>query len=249
MDEFNVPNGTRQEVLDLLDECESMLNGVRLIQELSPKSLDQLVSYGERCSVRIMAARLNQLGVPAQSFDAWEVGIVTDSEFGDAKLLPTSSGLIRRSFESLDPNMVAVVTGFIGHNPDGKITTLGRGGSDLTATQIGAALELDEIQCWKDVDGILSTDPRLVSAAIPINRVTYEEASELSYFGASVLHPIAMQPAMQSNVPVRIKNSYNPSAEGSIISNDKEENGLVSLLRGMPTPAVHLFTCRFYCAP
>lgn len=227
LDEFDISSGTRQEVTDLLDECENMLNGVRLIQELSPKSLDQLVSYGERCSVRIMAARLNQLGVPAQAFDAWEVGIMTDSEFGDAKLLPTSSGLVRRSFESLDPNVVAVVTGFIGHSPEGKITTLGRGGSDLTATQIGAALDLDEIQCWKDVDGILSTDPRLVSAAIPINQVTYEEASELSYFGASVLHPIAMQPAMQSNVPVRIKNSYNPSAEGSIISNRKDKTALV----------------------
>jgi aspartate kinase len=175
MDEFNLPKETRDEVMDLLDECESMLTGVRLIQELSPKSLDQLVSYGERCSVRIMAARLSQIGVPARAFDAWDVGIVTDSDFGDAKLLPESGALVRRAFESLDPNMVAVVTGFIGHNPDGKITTLGRGGSDLTATQIGAALNLDEIQCWKDVDGILSTDPRLVKAAIPVNHVNFQE--------------------------------------------------------------------------
>jgi aspartate kinase len=175
-----------------------------------------------------MAARLNQIGVPAKAYDAWEVGILTDSNFGDAKLLPESDGLVRRAFATLDPNVVAVVTGFIGHNKDGKITTLGRGGSDLTATQLGAALELDEIQCWKDVDGILSTDPRLVEAAIPVNHVTYEEASELSYFGASVLHPIAMQPAMQKNVPVRVKNSYNPSAEGSLISNVKSETNLVS---------------------
>lgn len=230
MDEFDLPNNTRAEVMELLDECESMLNGVKLIQELSLKSLDQLVSYGERCSVRIMAARLNQLGVPAQSFDAWEVGIVTDSEFGDAKLLPTSGGLIRRAFDGFDPNVVAVVTGFIGHSPEGKITTLGRGGSDLTATQIGAALDLDEIQCWKDVDGILSTDPRLVEAAVPIKSVSYSEAAELSYFGASVLHPIAMYPAMQSNTPVRIKNSYNPSAEGSLIANTKSENPLVTAI-------------------
>jgi len=154
MDEFQISDNTRQEVTDLLTELENMLNGVRLLQELSPKSLDQLVSYGERCSVRIMAARLTQIGVPAQAFDAWEVGIMTDSEFGDAKLLPESDGLVRRAFDGLNPNVVAVVTGFIGHDPNGKITTLGRGGSDLTATQIGASLGC-EIQCWKDVDGIL----------------------------------------------------------------------------------------------
>lgn len=230
MDEFNVPDTARTQVEELLDECESMLNGVRLIQELSPKSLDQLVSYGERCSVRIMAARLNQIGVPAKAFDAWEVGIVTDSNFGDAKLLPECDGLVQRAFATLDPNVVAVVTGFIGHNPDGKITTLGRGGSDLTATQLGAALDLQEIQCWKDVDGILSTDPRLVEEAIPVKEVTYEEASELSYFGAQVLHPIAMQPALRKNVPVRVKNSYNPSSEGSIIGKIKSETNLVTAI-------------------
>lgn len=228
MEEFDVPEKTVKEVTDLLDECESMLNGVRLIQELSPKSLDQLVSYGERCSVRIMAARLNQIGVPAAAYDAWEVGIMTDSDFGDAKLLPEYEGLVRRVFDAIDPNVVAIVTGFIGRDPNGKITTLGRGGSDLTATALGAALLLDEIQCWKDVDGILTSDPRLVENALPVSQVTYEEASELSYFGASVLHPIAMQPAMRSKVPVRVKNSYNPMAEGTIISDEMHEDRLVS---------------------
>jgi aspartate kinase len=216
---FDYPENTREEIDYLLKECNDMLNGVRLIQELSPKSLDQLVSYGERCSVRIMAARLNQIGVPAQAFDAWDLGILTDSNFGDAKLVPNVEESIRKSFEKLDPNVVAVVTGFIGHDPHGKITTLGRGGSDLTATAIGASLKLDEIQVWKDVDGILSSDPRLVPNAIPVNRVSYEEASELAYFGAQVLHPIAMQPAMKHNVPVRVKNSYNPTAEGTVIDN------------------------------
>lgn len=202
----------------LLNECEDMLNGVRLIQELSPKSLDQLVSYGERCSVRIMAARLNQLGVPAQAFDAWEVGVVTDDTYGDAKLLPNAIENIKEKFgQRIDPNVVAVVTGFIGHDPKGKITTLGRGGSDLTATAIGAALQVDEIQVWKDVDGILTADPRLVPNAVPVSRVSYEEASELAYFGAQVLHPIAMQPALAADIPVRVKNSYNPGAEGSVI--------------------------------
>ena len=218
---------TADEVEALLKECNDMLNGVRLIQELSPKSLDQLVSYGERCSVRIMAARLNQLGVPAQAFDAWDMGIFTDSNFGDAKLLPSTEESIRKAFARLDPNVVAVVTGFIGHDPNGKITTLGRGGSDLTATAIGASLGLDEIQVWKDVDGILSSDPRLVKNAVPVNRVSYEEASELAYFGAQVLHPIAMQPAMKHNVPVRVKNSYNPTAEGTVIMREGDTDRLV----------------------
>jgi aspartate kinase len=231
MDEFKLPEGTRQEVNDLLTECEQMLTGVKMIQELSPKSLDQLVSYGERCSVRILAARLNQIGVPAQAFDAWEVGILTDSDFGDAQLLKDHEGAVQKAFERIDPNVVAVVTGFIGHDPDGKITTLGRGGSDLTATAIGAALSLDEIQVWKDVDGILSTDPRVVPHAIPLDQVSFEEASELAYFGAQVLHPIAMQPAMKYNVPVRVKNSYNPSAIGTIIKQEKSpENRLVTAI-------------------
>jgi hypothetical protein len=128
MDEFNLPEGTRQEVNELLTECEQMLTGVKMIQELSPKSLDQLVSYaGERCSVRILAARLNQIGVPAQAFDASEVGILTDSDFGDARLLKDHEGAVQKAFERIDPNVVAVVTGFIGHDPAGKITTLGRG--------------------------------------------------------------------------------------------------------------------------
>ncbi len=220
LDEFDVSDNVRKEVTALLNECEDMLNGVKLIQELSPKSLDQLVSYGERCSVRIVAARLNQIGVPAQAFDAWEVGILTDSNFGDAKLLPLCEEAIKNTFQNrVDPDVVAVVTGFIGHDPEGRITTLGRGGSDLTATAIGAACRLDEIQVWKDVDGILSADPRLVPNAVPVSDVSYDEASELAYFGAQVLHPIAMQPALKYDVPVRVKNSYNPSAEGTVIKN------------------------------
>lgn len=216
--EFDLPESTSNEVGRLLDECEDMLNGVRLIGELSPKSLDRLVSYGERCSVRIVAARLNQIGVPAQAFDAWNVGVFTDDTYGDAKILPGTIDSIRERFASrIDPNVVAVVTGFIGHNTKGKITTLGRGGSDLTATAIGAALKVDEIQVWKDVDGILTADPRLVKNAVPVSHVSYEEASELAYFGAQVLHPIAMQPALKADIPVRVKNSYNPSAPGSVI--------------------------------
>mmetsp|Transcript_4764 Transcript_4764/g.6632 ORF Transcript_4764/g.6632 Transcript_4764/m.6632 type:complete len:543 (-) Transcript_4764:86-1714(-) len=230
LNEFDMPKHTDGEIVSLLNECDDMLNGVRLIQELSPKSLDQLVSYGERCSVRVMAARLNQIGVPAQAFDAWEMGIMTDSNFGDARLLEESEEAIRKAFGRLDPNVVAVVTGFIGHDPNDKITTLGRGGSDLSATALGAAIKVDEIQVWKDVDGILSSDPRLVPNAVPVNKVSYEEASELAYFGAQVLHPIAMQPAMKHNVTVRVKNSYNPAAVGTTIERFGNKDDLVTAI-------------------
>ena len=206
-----------------------MLHGVRLLQELSPKSLDQLVSYGERMSVRIMAARLNQIGVPAQAFDSWDVGVHTDSNFGDANLLEECDSSIADIFNSrIDPSIVAVVTGFIAHDKNGKITTLGRGGSDLTATAIGASCGLDEIQVWKDVDGILSSDPRLVPNAVPIPTVSFDEAAELAYFGAQVLHPIAMQPASKKNIPVRVKNSYNPIHDGTVIKRTESAERLVS---------------------
>ena len=120
-----------------------------------------------------------------------------------------------------------------GHNTKGRITTLGRGGSDLTATAIGAALSVDEVQVWKDVDGILTADPRLVKNAIPVARLSYEEASELAYFGAQVLHPIAMQPALKAQIPVRVKNSYNPSAPGSVID-----------MVGNPERMVTAITCK-----
>jgi len=231
IDHFNLPEHVRSEVTHLLNECQDMLNGVRLLQELSPKSLDQLVSYGERCSVRIMAARLNQIGVPAQAFDAWDIGIRTDSNFGDAHIAEETETNIRQMLgDRIDSSIVAVVTGFIAHDPQGRVTTLGRGGSDLTATTIGAALKLDEIQVWKDVDGILTTDPRIVSNAVPVPDVSFEEASELAYFGAQVLHPIAMQPAMKSNIPVRVKNSYNPSHEGTVIQRREGQGRLVTAI-------------------
>ena len=118
----------------------------------------------------------------------------------------------------------------LGHNKLGRITTLGRGGSDLTATAIGAALKVEEVQVWKDVDGILTADPRLVKTAIPVSHVSYDEASELAYFGAQVLHPIAMQPALKSGIPVRVKNSYNPSAPGSVIDKVGNPDRLVTAI-------------------
>jgi len=231
IEEFGFGGNVKSDIDALLDELENMLSGVKLLQELSPRSLDMLVSFGERMSIRIMAARLNQIGVPAEAYDSWTVGMITTSEFGDARVLPESMERIRRTFSTkIDPNTVAIVTGFIGHTKEGKITTLGRGGSDLSATTIGAACGLDEIQVWKDVDGIMSCDPRMVNAAVPIDRVSFEEAAELAYFGAKVLHPIAMMPAMEAQIPVRVKNSYNPAHPGTVINEERTHDNLVTAI-------------------
>ena len=131
----------------------------------------------------------------------------------------------------MDSNIVPVITGFIGQDENGHITTLGRGGSDLSSTIFGSAFPVDEIQVWKDVDGIMTADPRLISAATPVECVTYEEAAELAFFGAEVLHPIAMMPAIKSCIPVRVKNSYNPSAVGTVIQDKRDKsNTLVTAI-------------------
>mmetsp|Transcript_28450 Transcript_28450/g.69230 ORF Transcript_28450/g.69230 Transcript_28450/m.69230 type:complete len:609 (+) Transcript_28450:66-1892(+) len=230
MNEFGFDERMCQPVLDLLDECRQLLVGVSITQELTLKSKDKLVSYGERCSVRIVSERLRQLTVPAVAIDAWDAGIWTDDKFGDANLLPdyekSISGALSKiekgSDDDDDHDSVYIVTGFLGKTEDGHITTLGRGGSDLTATAVGAALESDEIWAWKDVDGVLSADPRRVPHAIPLDYISYEQAQELAVFGAQVLHPIAMQPALKAGIPVRVKNSYNPEATGTVIGQKKD---------------------------
>ncbi len=200
---------------DLLDELESLLKGISLIKEITPKTNDYLVSFGERISVRIISAYLNKVGVEAKYHDAWDIGFTTNSDFGNAEILKESYQKIKESLAE----GIHVVTGFIAKDKEGNITTLGRGGSDLTATTIGAALKADEVHVWKDVDGILTADPKIVGNASPVKSLSFEEASELAYFGAKVLHPISMIPVMKENIPVRVKNSYNTDHPGTLISN------------------------------
>jgi aspartate kinase len=229
--QLGLPDATSASVNELLGELERLLEGIKYIGELTPRTKDTLVSFGERMSVRIMAATLNKLGVPAQAFDAWTVGVRTSSEFGNAEISEGSYNSIAKVLGKIDGNIVPVVTGFLGHDEKGRITTLGRGGSDLTATVLGAGLKVDEVQVWKDVDGIMTADPRLVKSAQPVTMITYEEAAELAYFGAEVLHPISMQPAIRTNTPVRVKNSYNPTSVGTIISAKRDmKNVLVTAI-------------------
>ncbi|MDR0562844.1 MAG: aspartate kinase [Spirochaetaceae bacterium] len=216
-----------QKVIDpLLEELRNLLLGIAMIKELTNRTKDYLVSFGERLSVRITAAYFNVLGIKAQAMDAWDAGFISDSNFSSAELLKESWDRIPQILNPLlEADVLPVITGFIAKDRDGKITTLGRGGSDRSATIIAAACKAEEAQVWKDVDGILTADPRIVPQARPVESATYEEAAELAYFGAQVLHPWAMRPCMKSGTPVLVKNSYNPNAPGTrILSSVRAEN-------------------------
>ena len=167
----------------LLDELKTLLTGISMLKEISKRSRDYLVSFGERMSVRMMSAYLKSQGIDAQFYDAWDVGFVSDSNYMSAELLDDVWQTIPQyltAYKEGKDNAIPIVTGFIAKDKNGTITTLGRGGSDLTATMIGAAMKAEEVQTWKDVDGILTTDPRVVKEAKPVPEVTYEEAQELA---------------------------------------------------------------------
>jgi aspartate kinase len=206
------------EITPLLKELQDLLMGISMIKELTKKTKDYLVSFGERLSVRIAAAYFKTQDVQAKALDAWDAGFLSDNNYSSAWLLKESWELIPAKLIPLvDAGVLPVVTGFIAKTGNNTITTLGRGGSDLTATVIAAACKAVEAQVWKDVDGILTADPRIVPEAKPLEAVTYEEAAELAYFGAQVLHPRSMQPCVKTSTPVLVKNSYNPHAPGTRI--------------------------------
>lgn len=204
----------------LLGELKQLLTGISMLKELTKRTRDYLVSFGERMSVRMMSEYLNKEGIPAKFYDAWDIGFISDSNYMAAELLEETWSAIPAvltDYKNGKDLSVPIVTGFIAKDKSGNITTLGRGGSDLTATMIGAAMRADEVQTWKDVDGIMTADPRVCKAAKPVPEVTYEEAQELAMFGAQVLHPRSMLPVRKIGIPVRVKNSYNIQSAGSII--------------------------------
>lgn len=187
-------------------------------QPLSAERSDRVASFGERFSVRTIAAALSSRGVPAEALDAFDVGMITDAQFGAAEPLPESAESIRKALSARARDVVPVVTGFIAKTADGRITTLGRGGSDYSASLFGAALGADEIEIWTDVDGVMSADPRVVPDAITIPVLSFTEAAELAYFGAKVLHPKTIHPAVRENIPVRVLNTFKPDGAGTVIT-------------------------------
>ena len=199
------------------DELSILVNKTKSNIDINNKILDYFQSFGERMSSKIVAEQLKKIGVKAQAFNSWEIGFLTNSEFGNAEPLEIAYTNLKNNIKKM--NVVPVVTGFAGKTENGEITTLGRGGSDYTAAIIGAAVDADEIQIWTDVDGIMTTDPKIVGNAKTIGRISFAEASELAYFGARVLHPKAILPAMEKNIPVKVLNSFNPKNKGTIILN------------------------------
>ncbi len=207
------------EVERIVGEVTSLCRGITLLRELTPRTLAVVSSVGERLSARLMAAALDQLGVSSEVVEATEV-IITDDNYEQAEPLmdQVRERATARLRPVLDRGVTPVVTGFIGATVDGSLTTLGRGGSDYSATTIGAALDADEIIIWTDVDGVLSTDPRLVPEARLLREISYNEAAELAYFGAKVLHPKTLRPVAEAGIPVWIRNSFSPSQPGTKIT-------------------------------
>ncbi|MHC4390215.1 MAG: aspartate kinase [Planctomycetota bacterium] len=204
-------------------EARTLLRGIALLRELSPRSRAHLLSVGERMSARVLAAHLVTQGTPARAVMAWDAGLFTDDNFLEAQPLPGTYDRIEQTLELTDPS-VPVITGFIARTEAGEITTLGRGGSDYSAAIFGAALSAQEIQIWTDVDGVLSTDPRLCPTARILSEISYDEAAELAFFGAKVLHPQTMHPAIERTIPIRVLNTFKPDQPGTRIGSSTSQS-------------------------
>jgi aspartokinase/homoserine dehydrogenase 1 len=227
---------TRKQVETLLDELRGTLQGVHLLRHCPSRALDMTASFGERLSALILAAYLNRFH-PAELADAREF-VRTDDQFTHAAVnFPATNRLTRKRFAPLLKKRsapVPVITGFIGATDDGHTTTIGRNGSDYSAAIVGAAVGASVIEIWTDVDGVLSADPKIVRGAFVLPQMTYEEAMELSYFGAKVIHSATIAPAVAKRIPILIKNTFNPEAPGTLISSKRAEPA-ETLAKGITT--------------
>lgn len=232
IEELFVKSQTAMELLrDIethLKELEILYKGISYLGELTKRSLDAVSGMGELLSSKILATYLQSKGMKVQWMDARQF-VITDNNFGKAN--PLWDSLIPKTNEVLKPHLkqgkTIITQGFIGATTDGASTTLGRGGSDFSASIIGVALAADEIQIWTDVDGMMTADPRLVKNAFVLPEVSFQEASELAYFGAKVLHPLTIAPAVEKNIPVRILNTMAPEKKGTIIKESAKGQGLI----------------------
>jgi bifunctional aspartokinase / homoserine dehydrogenase 1 len=222
----------RKKTGELLTELDTITRGIELIHECSPRSLDLVASFGERLSCTLFTWYISSLGVEAWMLDTRDA-VVTDNHYGNASVI------FKPTYENLE-NMITgnkgtpVITGFIGRSVDGSTTTLGRNGTDYTASLAGAAIGAKQVEIWTDVDGVLSADPRLVDNAFVIPELNFQEAMELSYFGAEVIHPSTLIPAVEKDIPVYIKNTMHPDAPGTriarqVIPHKREITGIASI--------------------
>ncbi|GAA4282140.1 bifunctional aspartate kinase/homoserine dehydrogenase I [Gaetbulibacter aestuarii] len=206
-------------VQNILDDFKSLLDGIYLINELSPKTSDKLLSYGEKLSSFIIAETLINRGISAARKNTQEL-IITNSNFTKAEVDYSISNQLIRDYFKTSEESITILPGFIARSRHGEDTTLGRGGSDFTAAIVAAALQVKTLEIWTDVSGMFTTNPKLVKQAYPIKSISYQEAMELSHFGAKVLYPPTVQPVLDLNIPIHIKNTMDPEAEGTIISNE-----------------------------
>lgn len=240
-----VGNGAdlRDRITSALDDFEQLCHSIYVLGECTPRALDMVAALGERFSSQIVAAALDRRGVAAEDVDAAEI-VITDDRFGNAT--PDMAMTCEQSTAHLEPmleaGVVPVVTGFIGSTDTGITTTLGRGGSDYTAAILGRCLGADEVWIWTDVDGVMTADPRVVANARTLSEISYAEAAELAYFGAKVLHPKTIRPAVERGIPLRIKNTFNPQGDGTLIIEESTPDArpvkAVTAIRGMSVVTV-----------
>lgn len=201
-------------------ELEDVLGGIVLLGEVTPKSQDYLLSFGERLSAPMVSFALRDIGIKSVYLTGKDAGIVTDSNYGEARpLIDTTRLRVSHQLEPLlNDSVVPVVTGFIGADQNGNTTTIGRGGSDYTATIVGVSIGADEVWLWSDVDGLMTADPRIVKDARVLKEVSFAEAMEMALFGAKYMHPRALEPVMDTKIPIRIRNTFNPRHTGTLIT-------------------------------
>ena len=216
-----------------LGKLKGTLSGISILGELSPRSKDLVVSFGERLSAPIVSAEIRARGMASSCLSGGEAGIVTDNTFGEAVPISgtTARSVRKRLLPKLARGEVPVVAGFVARSTSGETTTLGRGGSDYTATLLASSIGADEVWIWTDVDGILTADPRVVKEPATVPQLSYAEAEELAFFGAKNMHPLALGPARTGEVPVRIKNGFRPELPGTLITREQSRSrGVVKVV-------------------
>ena len=234
-----------------LDDLTDVIKALAVLREVSPRTLDVVAAIGELLSSRIIAAALTSAGVDAEWVDARQV-IVTNNEHTRATPLGKETNARLRSIVGpiLNSGRVAVLGGFVGATLAGHTSTLGRGGSDYSGALVGAGVEASEIQIWTDVDGMLSADPRVIKRAKLVDHLSFAEAAELAYFGAKVLHPSTILPAVEQNIPVRILNSWKPAAAGTLITGagSSTRKGLTGLASKRDVTVIDITSTRMLAA-
>jgi aspartate kinase len=216
---------------DRLISLQNILFAVYNLRELTPRSRDYIISFGERMLAPIISAALRQRGIPSSVIDGCDAGILTTPLHGESTALLESDARIKKRLGPLLDKEIPVIMGFMGCTRNGVVTTLGRSGSDYSASIIGAGIDADEIWIWTDVDGIMTCDPRVINDARVMTSLSYIEVMELSYFGAKVMHPRSIEPAMRKNILVRVKNTFNPSHPGTVIvRNGQRDHRVVKAL-------------------